>query len=264
MVVTDRFHCIMKPHQQKYRSLPSQRARNAMTSGFTLHRANNKEWVSMSGRHHACGSCDVTVITLPMHVVIKTNAEAVITAMVLTNPPLAVTTGTVCQNTVIVDIHTKIHRNSATASGLHQLQHNASLVTVTSQERHGVSNQRLLQCWLVRFTDNIMSSSNGNICRVTSSLWGESTGDHWISLAKASDAEPWCFLWSAGQRRRWLRRHSAHYDATVMKQYQNSVLMALHYGNLWATRNRTCNAKSISCFHGILRNLPVCFQACVE
>ena len=46
----------------------------------------------------------------------------------------------------------------------------------------------------------IMTSSNDKIFRVTGPLWGESTGDRWITLTKASDAEPWCFLWSAPQQ----------------------------------------------------------------
>ena len=33
--------------------------------------------------------------------------------------------------------------------------------------------------------------------RVTGHLWGESTGHRWLPLTKASDAELWCFLWSA-------------------------------------------------------------------
>ena len=37
------------------------------------------------------------------------------------------------------------------------------------------------------------TSSNGNIFRVISPLWGESTGHRWIPLTKASDAELWCF-----------------------------------------------------------------------
>ena len=40
-------------------------------------------------------------------------------------------------------------------------------------------------------------SSNGNIFRVPGSLCGEITGHRWIPLTKASDAELWCFLWSA-------------------------------------------------------------------
>ena len=33
--------------------------------------------------------------------------------------------------------------------------------------------------------------------RITGPLWGESTGHRWIPSTKASDAEFWCFLWSA-------------------------------------------------------------------
>ena len=43
---------------------------------------------------------------------------------------------------------------------------------------------------------NMMTSSNGNIFRVTGPLCGEFTGHRWIPLTKASDAELWFFLWS--------------------------------------------------------------------
>ena len=46
----------------------------------------------------------------------------------------------------------------------------------------------------------MMKSSNGNIVRVTGPLWGESTGDWWIPLTKLSDAELWCFHWSAPEQ----------------------------------------------------------------
>ena len=45
-----------------------------------------------------------------------------------------------------------------------------------------------------------MTSSNGNIFRVTGPLLGESTGHRRIPLIKASDAELWCFLWSAPEQ----------------------------------------------------------------
>ena len=47
---------------------------------------------------------------------------------------------------------------------------------------------------------SMMTSSNGNIFRVTGPLWGEFTGHRWIPLTKASDAELWCFLWSAPEQ----------------------------------------------------------------
>ena len=39
----------------------------------------------------------------------------------------------------------------------------------------------------------MMTSSNGNIFRVTGPLWEESTSHRWIPLMKAGDAELWCF-----------------------------------------------------------------------
>ena len=67
------------------------------------------------------------------------------------------------------------------------------------------------QAWvLMRSYDNLsyqllkyvpelmMTSSNGNNFRVTGPLCGEFIGHRWIPLTKASDAELWCFLWSAG------------------------------------------------------------------
>ena len=43
----------------------------------------------------------------------------------------------------------------------------------------------------------MVTSSNGNIFRVTGPLWGEFTGHRWIPLTEAGGAELWCFLWSA-------------------------------------------------------------------
>ena len=45
--------------------------------------------------------------------------------------------------------------------------------------------------------DDMMTSSNGNIFRVTGHLCGEFTGLRWILHTKASDAQLWLFLWSA-------------------------------------------------------------------
>ena len=46
----------------------------------------------------------------------------------------------------------------------------------------------------------MMTSSSGNIFRVTDPLWGESTGRRWIPLTKATDSELWWFLWSASEQ----------------------------------------------------------------
>ena len=46
------------------------------------------------------------------------------------------------------------------------------------------------QCWCII----MMTSSNGNIFRVTDHLCGEFTGHRWISRTKASDAELYVFF----------------------------------------------------------------------
>ena len=48
----------------------------------------------------------------------------------------------------------------------------------------------------VEYHDDVIKS-NGNIFRVTGYLCGEFTDHRWIPRTKASDAELWCFLWSA-------------------------------------------------------------------
>ena len=79
---------------------------------------------------------------------------------------------------------------------------------------------------------DMMTSSHGNIFRVTGHLCGEFTGPLWIPLTKASDAELWCFLWSALEINDWvnngeagdLRRNCSHYDVIVMDILQWRVV----------------------------------------
>ena len=68
---------------------------------------------------------------------------------------------------------------------------------------HHNTSCQLYTCWThgwVRGWMCVMTSSNGNIFRVTGPLWVEFTGHGWIPLTKASDAELWCFLWSAPEQ----------------------------------------------------------------
>ena len=62
----------------------------------------------------------------------------------------------------------------------------------------GVEKCKPISC-LLKFskTHAMMTSSNGNIFRVTDPLCGEFTSHRWIPLTKTSDAELWFFLWSA-------------------------------------------------------------------
>ena len=71
----------------------------------------------------------------------------------------------------------------------------------------------------------MMTSSDGNIFRVTGPLYGEFTGPR--CLTKASDAELWCMFslicvwingWVNNREAGENRRNLAHYDVTVMWQ----------------------------------------------
>ena len=77
---------------------------------------------------------------------------------------------------------------------------------------------------LLYYANIMMTSSNGNIFRVTGLLCGEITGPRWIPRTKASDAELWCVFFICVWINGWvnnrevgdLRRYHAHYDVTVM------------------------------------------------
>ena len=64
--------------------------------------------------------------------------------------------------------------------------------TLTTNTRH--------ECFRTSQAPNIVTSSSGNMFRVTGPLWGEFTGHRWTSRTKASDTELWCFLWSAPEQ----------------------------------------------------------------
>ena len=64
-----------------------------------------------------------------------------------------------------------------------------------------ISKERLSSDPPVSLCSNMMTSSNGNIFRVTVPLCGEFTGHRWIPFTKASDSELWCFLSCALNKR---------------------------------------------------------------
>ena len=71
---------------------------------------------------------------------------------------------------------------------------------------------------------NMMTSSNGNIFRVTGHLCGEFTGDQWIPRANGQWRGALIFSLTCAWINGWvntcetgdLRHHNAHYDVTVM------------------------------------------------
>ena len=57
-------------------------------------------------------------------------------------------------------------------------------------------------------TEIMVTSSNGNICRITGHLWGEFTGNRWIPLTKACDEAFDLRLDQHLSRRRWFEMPS--------------------------------------------------------
>ena len=86
----------------------------------------------------------------------------------------------------------------------------------------------------------MITSSNGNIYRITGPLWGGSTGHRWIP----SDAELWCFLWS---------EHLLWYWAILTLSFMVILLMLMKQPRrLWV--GNVYILCSIPCVCGIVSN----------
>ena len=73
----------------------------------------------------------------------------------------------------------------------------------------------------------IMTSSNGNIFRVTGPLCGVFIGHRWIPRIKAIDAELWCFLWSAPGYKRWSKQSWSWWSETPSSSTSLWCLLSL-------------------------------------
>ena len=101
---------------------------------------------------------------------------------------------------VRINLHTHVHMHSYvyiyTNSHVDKCKYDESSVIICTWNIRSIL--RAQQSWN---EPHMMTSSNGNIFRVTGHLCGEFTGHRWIPRTKASDAELWCFLWSAPDKR---------------------------------------------------------------
>ena len=80
----------------------------------------------------------------------------------------------------------------------------------------------------------MMTSSNGNIFHVAGPLYGEFTGHRWIPCTKASDAELWCFLWSA------LLQLHLHSRLIIRLQWIRQSMMTSSNGNIFRFTGPLC------------------------
>ena len=119
-----------------------------------------------------------------------------------------------------------------------------------------------------------MTSSNGNIFRVTGHLYGEFIDPRWIPRTKASDAELWCFLWSAPNKHLSkhgeagdLRHHRAHYDVlhwgtTIAAWIFNIVVIKILFKAQHSIQTRECKILVFlqPCEHSLLRRHLLCIN----
>ena len=92
------------------------------------------------------------------------------------------------------------------------------------------------------FSKNMMKSSYDNIFRVTGPLCGEFTGQWWIPFTKASDAELWCFLWSAPEQTVERNETPVIWDAIALimsSLYLNDIKFMRFVGALSSWMGRT-------------------------
>ena len=109
----------------------------------------------------------------------------------------------------------------------------------------------------------MMTSSNGIIFRIAGPLWGESTGHQLILLTKASDAELWCFLWSAPDQTIeqttvtpviW-DANRTHYDVTVMLYFVYADEL-YWLGVMFHTQKQAINSMSTLTWYWLYASVP--------
>ena len=114
---------------------------------------------------------------------------------------------------------------------------------------------------------SMMTSSNGNIFRVTGTLCGEFTAHWWVpsqrSVTWSNWTNGWGNNWDAGE----LRRNRAHYDVTVMRLITINARYANLKGMLKLTGTK--NTTRIVVFAGIrtrvnIDRLPLVWEHYVE
>ena len=118
----------------------------------------------------------------------------------------------------------------------------------------------------------IMTSSNENIFRVTGLLWGEPTGDRWISLKKCHCGGASMSLiyastngWANNRDACHLRRHHTNYDVTVMEsriwdvycEFYDASQMAVALGSILI--GHWSDAKNVGSMSNRYRSQGFCY-----
>ena len=128
---------------------------------------------------------------------------------------------------------------------------NASHYTFACQLTNGWILLSIKRRWISGYAiqympwNNVMTSSNGNIFRVTGHLCGEFTGHRWIPPTKASDADIWCFSVICGWINGWVQNRESGrkcQDYVYIKwEYWSTMWFEMPSRQLW----RHCNEHTI-------------------
>ena len=103
-----------------------------------------------------------------------------------------------------------------------------------THNRHFISRPPRLAigCLVIMLASTMMTSSNGNILRVTGLLFGEFTGHRWVPFTKASDAEFWCFFF-------YLRLNKRLCKQSRRRWFETPLRSLWRHCNDWPCYNRT-------------------------
>ena len=136
--------------------------------------------------------------------------------------------------------------------------HSVGNVMISWFESHWVTTDRVIStgCLPVAWHQIMMTSSNGNIFRVTGPLYGELTGPgnsphkgQWRGALMFSLIYAWINDWVNNREAGDLRRQRDHYDVIVMNiQNQN-------HKNAWYILHYLCNSNLLRVMMNHVRNL---------
>ena len=107
------------------------------------------------------------------------------------------------------------------------------VVTFQSMLWYGIINATLF---------HMMTSSNGNIFRITDPLCGEFTNHRWIPLTKANDTELWCFSLICALNKRLSKQSYGWWVETPSRSLWRHLMIiprqANSCGTYWSLPNR--------------------------
>ena len=172
---------------------------------FPLQRASKADSVSNEPCHDVMTLCSCTAENAIFTIVVfsggakKESAVLSETSLCCLGKELGPTALKICMYLNVPTLTLIQMQTSAQAKKWSEEELGSHMLLAWKRQREGAKVMYKDEIYVARSSNDMMTSSNGNIFRVTGHLCGEFTGLRWIPHTKASDAELWCFLWSASE-----------------------------------------------------------------